>query len=154
MEKEMTIIPPEGYEIDKENSTFEKIVFKQINKKPKSFNELPNLSGFYVTTASSLNRASHCIMDDENRNIWPTKELAEASLALSQLTQLRKAWIGDWEPNWKTSTPKFCISVRSEEIMVDIFWQLYFLLSFPTSEMAEEFCTTFKDLLIIAKPLL
>lgn len=32
MEKEIKIIPPEGYEIDKERSTFEKIVFKEIKK--------------------------------------------------------------------------------------------------------------------------
>ena len=29
--KEINIIPPNGYEIDKENSTFEKIVFKKIS---------------------------------------------------------------------------------------------------------------------------
>lgn len=31
--KELKITPPEGYEIDKENSTFEKIVFKKIEEK-------------------------------------------------------------------------------------------------------------------------
>lgn len=31
MEKSINIIPPEGYEIDKEKSTFEKIVFKKKN---------------------------------------------------------------------------------------------------------------------------
>lgn len=35
--KEFKIQMPEGYEIDKENSTFEKIVFKKIEKElPKS----------------------------------------------------------------------------------------------------------------------
>ena len=32
--KEITITPPEGYEIDKENSTFEKIVFKKKDEYP------------------------------------------------------------------------------------------------------------------------
>ena len=35
--KEMKIQVPEGYEIDRKNSTFEKIVFKKIEKElPKS----------------------------------------------------------------------------------------------------------------------
>ena len=32
MEKEMKIVPPKGYEIDEENSTFECIKFKPIEK--------------------------------------------------------------------------------------------------------------------------
>jgi hypothetical protein len=31
--KELKITPPEGYEIDKENSSFEKIVFKKVEEK-------------------------------------------------------------------------------------------------------------------------
>ena len=39
--KELKIQVPEGYEIDKENSTFEKIVFKKVeNELPKSWEEL------------------------------------------------------------------------------------------------------------------
>ena len=33
MEKELKIVPPEGYEIDRENSTFECIKFKHINER-------------------------------------------------------------------------------------------------------------------------
>lgn len=33
MEKTIEITPPKGYEIDKEKSTFEKIVFKPIEEK-------------------------------------------------------------------------------------------------------------------------
>ena len=32
MEKEVKIIPPEGYEVDKENSTFDCIKFKLIER--------------------------------------------------------------------------------------------------------------------------
>ena len=38
MDKEMKIIPPEGYEVDKENSTFECIKFKPIKSQlPKTW---------------------------------------------------------------------------------------------------------------------
>ena len=35
--KELKITIPEGYEIDKEKSTFEKIVFKKKDTKPRSW---------------------------------------------------------------------------------------------------------------------
>lgn len=39
--KELKIQAPEGYEIDKENSTFEKIVFKKEERKlPKKWEDL------------------------------------------------------------------------------------------------------------------
>ena len=40
MEKELKIIPPIGYEIDRQKSTFENIVFKKVNplsKLPKTW---------------------------------------------------------------------------------------------------------------------
>jgi hypothetical protein len=43
MEKEIKITPPDGYEIDKENSTFECIKFKPIITK-KNIIELSSLS--------------------------------------------------------------------------------------------------------------
>ena len=39
MEKELKIIPPIGYEIDRQKSTFEKIVFKKIDNTPKTWKE-------------------------------------------------------------------------------------------------------------------
>ena len=39
MNKELKIDIPEGYEIDKENSTFERIVFKKKYTYPKSWEE-------------------------------------------------------------------------------------------------------------------
>lgn len=47
--KELKIEIPDGYEIDRENSTFEKIVFKKIESKlPKSWEELKIISGYYL----------------------------------------------------------------------------------------------------------
>ena len=42
-QQEMKIIPPEGYEVDKENSTFECVRFKQIEPHlPKTWKEFCN----------------------------------------------------------------------------------------------------------------
>ena len=37
MEKELKIDVPQGYEIDRQKSTFEKIVFKKIPENPKTW---------------------------------------------------------------------------------------------------------------------
>lgn len=41
MEKELKIEIPQGYVIDKEKSTFEKIVFKKVENRPKTCGDKP-----------------------------------------------------------------------------------------------------------------
>ena len=57
--KELQIQIPEGYEIDKENSTFEKIVFKKKDTKPRSWEEYccqqktNDKTGYYINSVAS-----------------------------------------------------------------------------------------------------
>ena len=44
MEKELKIEVPQGYEIDRQKSTFEKIVFKKIPENPKTWKEYCKLT--------------------------------------------------------------------------------------------------------------
>lgn len=59
--KELKIQVPVGYEIDKENSTFEKIIFKKDEKwLPKTWEDLQNIKGSYVDKDSIVcNCAEH-----------------------------------------------------------------------------------------------
>lgn len=155
MNKELKITPPEGYEIDREKSTFEHIVFKEVSKKfPSKWEDLPILKGWYIDSQSSISEVNNGIIKDSNKNIWPTKELAEAALALSQLMQLRQAWIGDWKPDFTSSTSKYVIRVYENKIDLSDYRCTNRVLSFPSAELRGNFFTTFKDLLEIAKPLL
>ena len=58
--KELKIEIPDGYEIDKENSTFEKIVFKPLNPYPKTWEECIDILNSlktrfcYITSGSEL----------------------------------------------------------------------------------------------------
>ena len=57
--EELTIIPPKGYEVDKKNSTFEKIVFKEISTDmPRSWNEFcqhsDTLGEYYINKDSNI----------------------------------------------------------------------------------------------------
>ena len=65
MNKEIKITAPEGYEIDKENSTFECIKFKEIeNKYPTSVKEISNRQ-YYIDSSGDINRTNN--FDDINQ---------------------------------------------------------------------------------------
>ena len=162
--KELTISIPEGYEIDKEKSTFEKIVFKEKDTKPRSLKEYVDLQrknaavGYVICEDSTIEKRDFksAILYERWKNVLPSKELAEAFIAMMQLMAWRQWWIGDWEPNWSNRRfDKYCI------IWNDIYKFVvtpcainHASLSFPTQELAKEFMNTFKDLLETAKPLI
>ena len=151
--KELNIIAPEGYEIDKENSTFEKIVFKKINKLPKTWEDLNDISGAFISNLSDIHTIFSIKTSHSAKNTFPTKELAEAALALAQLLQLRDRYNGDNE-GFIFNKNNYCISVYNYNI--DKSWnaQIHRVLAFRTKELGDEFYNNFKDLIEIAKPLL
>lgn len=169
--KEVKIEIPEGYEIDKEKSTFEKIVFKKKeNTKPRSWGEYcNNFKGelFYFGNRNSIESViANDGMSYMAKDYLPSKELAKAFIAMMQIMSLRHDWIhkwsvdngliDDWEPDWKnTHADKYCITNSyNKGIRVDIYVYTIKSLPFPSREMAEDFMQTFKDLLEIAKPLI
>ena len=151
--KELNIIAPEGYEIDKENSTFEKIVFKKINELPKTWEDLKYVSGAYISNLSNINTVNSTETIPSAKNIFPTKELAEAALALAQLLQLRDRYNGD-NKGFIFDKCNYCINVHDNNI--NKCWGGYTqrILAFRTIELRDEFYNNFKDLIEIAKPLL
>ena len=152
--KELNIIAPEGYEIDKENSTFEKIVFKKIsNNLPKTWEELKIISGYYISSSSEITPSSLIDISNSAKNTFPTIELAEAALALAQLLQLRDRYNGDNE-GFICGKGNYCISVYNYNIDKSWHTQIQRVLAFRTKELGEEFYNNFKDLIEIAKPLL
>lgn len=163
-ESELTIEIPEGYCIDKSKSTFEKIVFKKKeNIKPKSWGEYceqqqtNNKPGYYLISESCRIQETSwdgCYIQNEWKNVLPSKELAEAFLAMMQLVSLRQSWIGDWKPDWNSfDKTKWVIIYNRNEFKVCLYG-VPRVLSFPTKGMAKDFMNTFKDLLNVAKPLI
>ena len=145
------IIVPEGMEIDRKHSTFECIVFKSKEAiLPKTWQEVGKISGWYISQNSKI---IYIEGDEGNsaRNIYPTKELAEASLALCQLLQLRDRYNNGWVPDWSDETVKCVIGMNNK---VTASYKNYHLLAFKTRELRGIFFENFKDLLEIAKPLL
>lgn len=52
---EIRIVPPEGMEIDKENSTFDCIKFKPIQKKKWRDDITLEIKGYFIDTISRIN---------------------------------------------------------------------------------------------------
>jgi len=155
--KHLKIEIPSGYEIDKEKSTFENIVFKPIKKElPKSWDELEGISGYYINDVSCvIHEIKNCNHTGKEINIFATKEQAEASLALAQLSQLREVYRDGWSPDWCDSTrKKYIIEFYNDKVRTDWFCSGGNFLSFQSEEVCNLFLENFRNLIEQAKPLM
>lgn len=84
-----------------------------------------------------------------------SRKEAEAFLALIQLRQLRKAWVGDWEPSRNVEYSIILVEKRTNSFKVGFgYWEYNYPMTFLTKEMAKDFLSCFKDLCETAKILL
>ena len=142
--KEIKIEVPQGYEIDKEKSTFEKIVFKKISENPKTWEDYCSLM--------EGKKVYHTYYDyviinefSDAHNQFATEERARQFIALGKLLQLRDYWVRGYKEF------KYALLVTRDENILVYAWSWYHtyphILTFPTKEMAEEFKECFPDLL-------
>nr|DAR76324.1 MAG TPA: hypothetical protein [Caudoviricetes sp.] len=141
---EMVITIPEGYEIDKENSTFECIKFKKI-KEINTWKDIPKLQGFYILGDSAINKLNEDWHDvstnDENINIFINKKYVKASLALAQISQLMPYYGGEiTDEEWKDpSIPKYNILCGLGDIIGTVGYNIKHITSFHTREQRDKF---------------
>ena len=85
---------------------------------------------------------------ETDKNVLPSKQAAEAHLALMQLHQLRDAWREGWLPDWNNDNQgKYAITkVRSEYEVYEYKVSSVFL-SFQDVKRADEFKDCFIDLI-------
>jgi hypothetical protein len=154
--KTFNIEIPKGYEIDKEKSTFETIIFKEVkNEIPKTWEELKVIKGAWVTEKSMVLRACTITVDEINKNVFATKEQAEASIALAQLSQLREVYRNGWVPNWRDGSElKYSIFFSDDKIIEETLSTASVFLSFQDEKTRDLFLENFKDLILTAKPLM
>ena len=148
MEKELKIEVPQGYEIDRQKSTFEKIVFKKIPENPKTWEDYCSLmkgKTVYYTNCNTITVSGFSDAHDKFVN----KKRAEQFIALGKLLQLRDYWV-------KRSKFKDAIGIFtwSDGLIVTNNCDINdFAITFPTQEMADKFITCFRDLIKQASPL-
>lgn len=157
MEKELKIEIPQGYEIDKEKSTFEKIVFKKIGSKPKTWEEYRRCIYGHISYYWNGSREPYIMRTSSGEyNEFSTKERVKQYVALGKLLQLRDYWVGDWKPdlpNFNDSVFAVFYSDISENIEIYRTTYSNYPPTFPTKKMANEFVNCFEDLIKEAYPL-
>ena len=138
MEKEIKIEVPEGYEIDKEKSTFEKIVFKKKETIVNCLGDIKIISGVYINDFSSYVHCAHESNIPDNRNMFLNEKYAKSALALAQISQLLPYYDSnvDWG-NWYNY--KYCILRERNKIVIQTGQYIYTPLAFNTKEEAERF---------------
>ena len=154
---EVKIQIPDNCELIKDGDTY--VVKEKKQNPPRSWEEFckkyPLKQGeAYIDPNSRIDVADYkCSRNiSDSKNWCASKEEAEAFLALMQLRQLRKAWVGDWEP----SGYFYCAIVYDikEGLKIVFCEKVNKSLSFPTKEMTEDFLYYFRNLCETAKILL
>lgn len=120
---------------------------------PKRWEDIGIVTGFYIGLSSEITKhSSRSTLD--NRNLLPTKELAEAMLALCQLLYLRNIYNGDWKADYSKSDTKYTIFIYNKRIDYGTSGEVSRVLAFKSLEIRKQFYENFKTLIEIARPLL
>ena len=152
--KKLKINIPEGYEIDRDNSTFEEIVFKKVEdplaKLPKTWEEYCKQTEGYVSYFFSSPKSIIKSWFEGSYNEFITEERVRQYVTLGKLLQLRDYWVKGYS--------EFRYAVYGDRLdgtaICDWRDNINHPLTFPTREMAQKFVECFKDLMKKAHPLI
>lgn len=142
---ELKISIPEGYEIDKEQSSFDKIILKKKIKEIKTWEDLigegVSESSVFIDSFSNILRDFY--LDGytyENRNLFIDSRHAKSALAMAQISQLMPYYGGQiLEEEWEDSTTKYIILKRSSDIEFTNTISVFHFLAFHTMEQRNRF---------------
>lgn len=137
--KEIKINIPEGYEIDKEHSTFECIKFKKKAKKINVWKDITYVTGFYINNSDVITNYSGkpCKF---NKDVYLTERHTKAALALAQISQLMPYYGGEiTDEEWKNNKRKFTIVAYNGEIKPFTNVNNKVLIAFHTEQQRTEF---------------
>ena len=146
-------------ELDKDDDRFNfylhTYMIKPEIQTAKCWEELGTVSGWYADDDSQVSKTiiNHPA-NENNKNVWATKEQAEASLAMSQLSQLMRQVNGDWKPDWVGNGDKYVIYYFDGGINTAAFMDGHCFLSFETAKIRNTFLENHRELIEQAKPLL
>ena len=147
--KELKIEVPKGYEIDKENSSFERIVFKK-KQEIKTWDDLceagKNIEGFFLNVAYSNVYKAAPVKAENNRNVFLTEKEARSARAAAMISQLMPYYGGAiTDEEWKDCCMRKFVITRSEygaHFVESVFVGsvcLFHFLAFHTKEQRDSF---------------
>lgn len=123
----MKVVAPEGYEIDRENSTLECIKFKPIDKKLTYEDVAKTLfcddECWYIDEYAHINRCCDGVTEYVSKNPinCTSKKQAEKLFAINKLMNVAKYLNGDFELDWENpSQNKYYLRICDGEIEVGV----------------------------------
>ena len=139
--KEVKIDIPEGYEIDKENSTFSCIKFKKKVKKVNTWKDIKYMQGSVIHGDSTIHDVSMCVRENVNKNIFFSEKYAKSALALAQISQLMIFYGGEiTNEEWSNDELKYSISIDNKGIISNISMiHIKEIIAFHTKEQRDKF---------------
>jgi hypothetical protein len=151
---------PEGYIIDKEVSTVDRVVLKKTDVFPYD-----KVSGCFVDNMSQVRCIAGESREEHNENVFATQKQASGAIALARLSQHLKVALGGWAPIWRTRQECFLINIFTEiepgsegrlvhHLCVSYYHYRPEFLLFPNMHTAEKFLRDYKGLIKEACPLL
>lgn len=151
MEKEIKITPPEGFEIDRENSTFECIKFKPKHERWRDQNNA--VTGYYLNGDDvRLFNSDDWDGWNGNHDVFATKKQAKSAFAMAQISQIIAnderfgGVVADEE--WNTNTSfKYIIERYGNNFRTDCYYNTHHFLAFHTREQRDLFLEENKDLI-------
>ena len=107
-ERELKIEIPEGYEIDKENSTFECIKFK---RKELTYDDIAkelfiHKDCFFIDTFGEVHYIANLEVRYTQSNNCTSEKQAEKLLAINKLMNVAKYLNDGWKPDWSNNDEK------------------------------------------------
>lgn len=152
--KEITIFIPDGYEIDEDLSSFDKIIFKKKERQIKTWDDLISkkvpIGTVVISHSSSINEMVDYWRFDKNHdeNLFINKKYAKSSLAMSQISQLLPYYGGAiTEEEWEDENIfKYNIERYKNTVYLDGHSTMYTFLAFHTEEQRDSFYKNNKQL--------
>ena len=128
-------------------------------KLPKRWEDLEYIKGYYKSLTSGvsfLDKEEDEELEAADKNVFATKEQAEAAIALAQLSQLREVYRQGWEPDWNAIEQEKFIIIYTHRgnFECSVAVNIPNFLSFQSPEIRDEFLENFRDLIEKAKPLM
>ena len=151
MEKEIRIPIPEGMEIDKENSTFECIRFKPIEKKRWRDDDNAQFNGYFLQSGTVKFARLQWNMPNAY-DVFATEKQAKSALAMARISQIMAnderfgGVVADEEWVKPTSCGKYTISRNGNYFYCGYSYNAYHFLAFHTPQQRELFLQENEDL--------
>ena len=138
----------------REQRDWTKVKYEKKKELPRTWEEFCithdiKMSEYFIgETGNIFNSNTGKRIPDRHKTLLPSKEAAEAHLALMQLHQLRDAWREGWLPDWKDDAQdKYAICNLDGEYSIRVHYTYRHFLVFQDEKRAEEFKDCFIDLI-------